>query len=130
MNTAVAAPLHAGKGSTAREVPGERVELISHGHFIVDLASRVAMHALRASWFQKWVVHRRLRPEELGGRLEAAAAGAPLVAWPNAVFRITFAVLRPTPGRASSNSRDSGTWPPCCSISARQVAMTFLALVL
>ena len=54
--------------------------------FIVDLASRVAMHALRASWFQKWVVHRRLRPEELGGRLEAAAAGAPIVAWPNALF--------------------------------------------
>ena len=54
--------------------------------FIVDLASRVAMHALRASWFQKWVVHRRLRPEELGGRLEAAAAGAPIVAWPNARF--------------------------------------------
>ncbi len=52
--------------------------------FIVDLASRVAMHALRASWFQKWVVHRRLRPEELGGRLESAAAGAPIVAWPDA----------------------------------------------
>ena len=47
-------------------------------------ASRVAMHALRASWFQKWVVHRRLRPEELGGRLESAAAGAPIVAWPDA----------------------------------------------
>lgn len=54
--------------------------------FIVDLASRVAMHALRAAWFQKWVVYRRLRPEELGGRLEAAAAGAPVVAWPEARF--------------------------------------------
>ncbi len=54
--------------------------------FVVDLASRVAMHALRAAWFQKWVVHRRLRPEELGGRLESAAAGAPLVAWPEARF--------------------------------------------
>ena len=54
--------------------------------FIVDLASRVAMHALRASWFQKWVLHRRLRPEELGGRLEAGAAGAPIVAWPEATF--------------------------------------------
>ena len=54
--------------------------------FIVDLASRVAMHALRASWFQKWVLHRRLRPEELGGRLEAGAAGAPIVAWPEARF--------------------------------------------
>ncbi len=54
--------------------------------FIVDLASRVAMHALRAAWFQKWVVHRRLRPEELGGRLEAAVAGAPVAAWPDARF--------------------------------------------
>jgi hypothetical protein len=54
--------------------------------FIVDLASRVAMHALRATWFQKWVLHRRLRPEELGGRLEAGAAGAPIVAWPEARF--------------------------------------------
>jgi hypothetical protein len=54
--------------------------------FVVDLASRVAMHALRASWFQKWVVHRRLRPEELGGRLESAAAGAPVVAWPDALL--------------------------------------------
>lgn len=54
--------------------------------FIVDLASRVAMHALRASWFQKWVVHRRLRPEEFGGRLEAAASGSPVAAWPEPRF--------------------------------------------
>lgn len=54
--------------------------------FVVDLASRVAMHALRAAWFQKWVVHRRLRPEELGGRLESGAAGAPVVAWPHATL--------------------------------------------
>lgn len=54
--------------------------------FVVDLASRVAMHALRAAWFHKWVLHRRLRPEELGGRLEAAAAGAPVAAWPEARF--------------------------------------------
>ena len=51
--------------------------------FVVDLASRVAMHALRAAWFQKWVLHRRLRPEELGGHLEAAASGAPVVVWPD-----------------------------------------------
>ena len=52
--------------------------------FIVDLASRVAMHALRGAWFHKWVVHRRLRPEELGGRLEAAASGGPIAAGPDA----------------------------------------------
>jgi hypothetical protein len=26
--------------------------------------------ALRAVWFQKWFVHRRLRPEEFGGRID------------------------------------------------------------
>ena len=33
---------------------------------------------------------------------------------PKATFSTTFAVLRPTPGRASSASRVRGTWPPCC----------------
>lgn len=60
--------------------------------FVADLASRVAMHALRAAWFQKWVVHRRLRPEELGGRLEAAASGAPLAVWPHARFLQSLAL--------------------------------------
>lgn len=36
---------------------------------ILDLVSRVANSALRAAWYQKWVVHRRLRPEEFGGRV-------------------------------------------------------------
>ena len=26
--------------------------------------------ALKAAWYQKWSVHRRLRPEEFGGRLQ------------------------------------------------------------
>ena len=51
------------------------------------------------------------------------------VGCPNAVFRITFAVLRPTPGSASSAVRLAGTWPPCRSISAWQVAITFFALL-
>jgi hypothetical protein len=52
-----------------------------------------------------------------------------MVGWPKAVLRTTLAVLRPTPGKASSASRDSGTSPPCSSIRMRQVSMTFLALV-
>lgn len=39
---------------------------------IVDVVRRVveAMNsALKAAWYQKWFVHRRLRPEEFGGRL-------------------------------------------------------------
>ena len=50
-----------------------------------------------------------------------------LVARPNAVFRITLAVLRPTPGSASSASRDSGTFPPWRSTSRRQVSIRCIA---
>jgi hypothetical protein len=36
----------------------------------LDLVARVAAHALRACWYYKWLVHRRLRPEEYGGRID------------------------------------------------------------
>ena len=41
-----------------------------------------------------------------------------IVGSPKAVFKTTFAVLRPTPGSASSASRSRGTTPPCFSTSA------------
>ncbi len=53
-----------------------------------------------------------------------------MVGQPNAVLSTTFAVLRPTPGKASSAARSSGTSPPCCSSRIRQVLMTFSALLL
>lgn len=34
-----------------------------------SLVCEVATRALKAVWFQKWFVHRRLRPEEYGGRV-------------------------------------------------------------
>lgn len=37
---------------------------------VLDLVARVANAALKATWYQKWVVHRRLRPEEFGGRVQ------------------------------------------------------------
>lgn len=37
---------------------------------ILDLVARVANEALKTAWYQKWLVHRRLRPEEFGGWLE------------------------------------------------------------
>jgi membrane-associated phospholipid phosphatase len=40
---------------------------------IVHLVASVANVALKASWFQKWLVHRRIRPEEFGGRLHVHA---------------------------------------------------------
>ena len=34
------------------------------------LVAEVATRALKAVWFEKWFVHRRLRPEAFGGRLQ------------------------------------------------------------
>jgi hypothetical protein len=37
------------------------------GPHVKTLVAEVATRALKATWHQKWMVHRRLRPEELGG---------------------------------------------------------------
>jgi membrane-associated phospholipid phosphatase len=37
---------------------------------ILDLLAKVANSALKAAWYQKWYVHRRLRPEEFGGAVD------------------------------------------------------------
>lgn len=41
------------------------------GPFYIGLLTEVATRALKAVWFQKWFVHRRLRPEAFGGRIHA-----------------------------------------------------------
>ncbi len=43
---------------------------------ILDLVTKVARAALEAAWFQKYLVHRRLRPEEFGGRVHNHLMGA------------------------------------------------------
>jgi len=43
---------------------------------IATLVAEVATRALKAVWFQKWFVHRRLRPEEFGGRVHNRLVGA------------------------------------------------------
>src|SRR3546814_2257759 len=48
-----------------------------------------------------------------------------MVGSPNPVLSTTLAVLRPTPGRATSASRGRGTWPSCRSSSCRDIATTF-----
>jgi hypothetical protein len=40
------------------------------GPHIATLLCEVATRALKAVWFQKWFVHRRLRPEAFAGRIE------------------------------------------------------------
>lgn len=41
------------------------------GPHLLSLVTEVATRALKAQWFQKWFVHRRLRPEAFGGRIHA-----------------------------------------------------------
>lgn len=43
---------------------------------ILDLIARAAYAALKASWHQKWQVHRSLRPEVLAGRVHNHIRGA------------------------------------------------------
>jgi hypothetical protein len=43
---------------------------------ILEFAARAARVALEAAWCQKWLVHRRLRPEEFGGRIHNHLTGA------------------------------------------------------
>jgi membrane-associated phospholipid phosphatase len=39
------------------------------GPHVLDLVARVANAALKAAWYQKWFVHRRLRPDAFGARV-------------------------------------------------------------
>ena len=41
---------------------------------VTDWLGRVTTASLKAAWFQKWVVHRRIRPEELGGLIHQTRA--------------------------------------------------------
>ncbi len=51
-----------------------------------------------------------------------------IVGSPKATFSTTLAVLRPTPGSASSAARSCGTSPPCRSTSSRDRSTTLRAL--
>ena len=42
---------------------------------VLSLVTEVATRALKAMWFQKWFVHRRLRPETFGGRIHNHLSG-------------------------------------------------------
>ena len=43
---------------------------------ILDFVARAANHALKSAWYSKWGIHRRLRPEEFGGRIHNHITGA------------------------------------------------------
>jgi hypothetical protein len=42
---------------------------------ILDMVSRASLAALKSAWFQKWNVHRRLRPEVYAGLIHKQATG-------------------------------------------------------
>ena len=42
---------------------------------VLDIVARVAADCLRPCWYQKWLVHRFLRPEEYGGRVHDHRSG-------------------------------------------------------
>jgi hypothetical protein len=46
------------------------------GPHVLTLVTEVAKRALEAVWFQKWFVHRRLRPEAFGGLVHNQRTGA------------------------------------------------------
>lgn len=46
------------------------------GPDVLDLVSKAGNLALTGAWYQKWLVHRRLRPEAYGGRLHFQMAGS------------------------------------------------------
>jgi hypothetical protein len=55
---------------------GNQEPFVTFGNSDVQsLTALVTNTALRAQWFQKWQVHRRLRPEEYGGRVHTTLAG-------------------------------------------------------
>lgn len=45
------------------------------GPYALDMIARVACASLKAAWFQKWLVHRRARPEEFAGRIQNHVTG-------------------------------------------------------
>jgi membrane-associated phospholipid phosphatase len=71
-----------GFGPAAVDASNPYTRLTKHSAFItfgavhvLDLVARVVEPALKACWFQKWLVHRRLRPEEYAGRVHQHRRG-------------------------------------------------------
>jgi hypothetical protein len=55
--------------------PNQEGFAVFGGPHLLSLLTEVATRALKAVWFQKWFVHRRLRPEAFGGRIHNHKTG-------------------------------------------------------
>jgi hypothetical protein len=69
----------AGRPRNAAIDPNGSLAQVGFGTFggpaVLTLACEPATRALKDVWYQKWLVHRRLRPEEFGGRVEVMRRG-------------------------------------------------------
>ena len=69
----------AGRPRNASLDPNGSLAQVGFGTFggpaVLTLACEPATRALKDVWYQKWLVHRRLRPEEFGGRVEVKRLG-------------------------------------------------------
>jgi hypothetical protein len=68
------------------------------GPHILSLVTEVATRALKAVWFQKWGVHRRLRPEAFGGLIHrqknsSSPSPTPGLTSPNPAYPINTEIL-------------------------------------
>jgi len=78
--------------------------------YVLDLVARVARAALAACWYQKWLVHLDLRPEEFGGRVELARRGRARVPIHEGLFgsRAVQEIVDRTGGALLSQAYPSG----------------------
>ena len=74
------------------------------GPHVLSLVTEVATRALKAVWCAKWLVHRRLRPEEFGGRVHNHLTGA-------ATYAIDAEVLSSAAVAATWNAHGSYLLP-------------------
>jgi hypothetical protein len=68
------------------QFPGKSANQIGFATFgaphLVSLLVETMDRALKAVWYQKWSVHRRLRPEEFGGRIHNTTISPPAAVYP------------------------------------------------
>jgi hypothetical protein len=78
------------------------------GPHVLSLVTEVATRALKAVWYQKWSVHRRLRPEEFAGRIEVQRTHPGRYPLHQDLFNST--VLPKIFARNSTLNGGQGTW--------------------
>ena len=64
---------------------------------IKGMVTEVGTRALKAAWYQKWFVHRRLRPEEFAGRVHFQKGG-------KRDYKLDLKPLDPVLGKISTNN--------------------------